>query len=159
MTLIIRDMRDDEADAVAAMVKGLARHIGTDFVPRLTGEALRSARDLIDVVVADDDGRLLGACLGLITFSTWRGCRGLYVVDLFVEPEARGRNIGLKLLREEARRAARRGAEFIKLEVDESNAGAERFYARLGFAKKAEDRLHILEQDRLHHLISTGDET
>ncbi|MCB1435058.1 MAG: GNAT family N-acetyltransferase [Alphaproteobacteria bacterium] len=159
MTLLIRDMHDDEADAVAQMVKGLARHIGTDFVPQVTGEALCMSRDLIDIVVADDDGRLLGACLGLMTFSTWRGCRGLYVVDLFVEPEARGRSIGLHLLREEARRAVRRGAAFIKLEVDESNTGAERFYARLGFAKKTEDRLHILEQNRLHDLISTGDVT
>ena len=39
MTLVIRDMRDDDADAVALMVKGLARHIGTDFEPKVTGAA------------------------------------------------------------------------------------------------------------------------
>lgn len=159
MTLVIRDMRDDEAEAVAGMVRGLARHLGTDFVPKVTGEALRNSRDLIDVVVAEDKGRLLGACLGLMTFSTWRGARGLYVLDLFVEAAARGRNVGLQLLREEARRAAQRGATFIKLEVDETNTGAQRFYARLGFAKKAEDRLHILEQDHLENLIAVGEDT
>ena len=83
-----------------------------------------------------------------MTFSTWRGAPGLYVVDLFVLPEARGHNVGLDLLRCSAQRFAARGAQFIKLEVDETNLGAERFYARLGFTKKAEDRLHILEQDR-----------
>ena len=148
MSLAIRPMRVEEADAVAAMVHGLAVHIGTDFVPALTGERLRAASDLIDVVVADDGGRLIGACLGLMTFSTWRGAPGLYVVDLFVLPEARGRNVGLDLLRCQAQRFAARGARFIKLEVDETNTGAERFYARLGFNKKSEDRLHILEQDR-----------
>lgn len=153
MSLDVRAMRPEEAEAVAAMVRGLAEHIGTDFVPALTGDRLRAAADLIDVVVAEDAGRLIGACLGLMTFSTWRGAPGLYVVDLFVLPEARGRNVGLDLLRCSAQRFAARGARFIKLEVDEANTGAERFYARLGFSKKAEDRLHILEQDRFTQFL------
>lgn len=153
MSLEVRPMRADEAEVVASMVRGLAVHIGTDFVPALTGDTLRAAADLIDVVVADDGGRLAGACLGLMTFSTWRGAPGLYVVDLFVLPEERGRNVGLELLRCSARRFAARGARFIKLEVDETNTGAERFYARLGFNKKAEDRLHILEQDRFMEFL------
>jgi len=156
MSLAIRPMRAAEAGAVAAMVRGLAEHIGTDVVPKLTAETLAGAQDLIDVVVADDGGMLHGACLGLMTFSTWRGARGLYIVDLFVLPEARGRNVGLDLLRCSARRFAERGAQFIKLEVDETNTGAERFYARLGFTKKAEDRLHVLEQDRFTKFVSKG---
>lgn len=159
MSLALRAMRPEEADAVAGMVRGLAEHIGTGFVPKLTGEKLSRARDLIDVVVAEEDGRLIGACLGLMTFSTWWGAPGLYVVDLFVLPEARGRNVGLDLLRCSARRFAKRGAEFIKLEVDETNTGAERFYARLGFTKKTEDRLHVLEQDKLIKFISMGEPT
>lgn len=160
MSLTVRPMRREEAAAVAGMVRGLAEHIGTDFIPKLTGETLNAAHDLIDVVVAEEEGgRLLGACLGLMTFSTWRGAPGLYVVDLFVLPEARGRNVGLELLRCSARRFARRGAQFIKLEVDETNTGAERFYTRLGFAKKTEDRLHILEQDKLLAFISAGEGT
>ena len=159
MSLDIRPMRAGEEDLVAEMVRGLARHIGTSLVPALTAEKLRDAHDLIDVVVAEDKGHLIGACLGLMTFSTWRGCRGLYVVDLFVLPQARGRNAGLALLRASARRFAARGAQFIKLEVDETNSGAERFYARLGFAKKTEDRLHILEQDKFKDFISVGETT
>jgi ribosomal protein S18 acetylase RimI-like enzyme len=159
MSVTVRPMRPAEAEAVAGMVRGLALHIGTDVVPKLDGEKLAAAQDLIDVVVAEDEGRLVGACLGLMTFSTWRGAPGLYVVDLFVLPEARGRNVGLLLLRCSAQRFAKRGAEFIKLEVDETNTGAERFYARLGFTKKTEDRLHILEQDKLRQFISTGGHT
>ena len=159
MSVALRPMRPDEADAVAEMVRGLAEHIGTDFVPRLTGEKLARAGDLIDVVVAEEGGRLIGACLGLMTFSTWRGAPGLYVVDLFVRSEARGRNVGRDLLRFHARRFADRGARFIKLEVDEGNAGAQRFYAGLGFAKKAEDRLQVLEQDEFNHFVAMGEHT
>lgn len=159
MTVTIRQMRGEDADAVAAMVRRLATDIGVNVVPRLTGAALREASDLIDVVVAEQGGQLCGACLGLMTFSTWRGQRGLYIVDLFVDGAMRGQNIGLKLLRESARRAAQRGARFIKLEVDHANPGAARFYSRLGFAKKDEDRLFILEQDRLGEFIAAGDGT
>ena len=109
--------------------------------------------------VSGNGVRALGACLGLMTFSTWRGARGLYVVDLFVLPEARGRRLGESLLRLSAERAASRGAQFIKLEVDETNTGAERFYARLGFTKKTEDRLHILEQDRFRTFAALGGTT
>lgn len=159
MTPVIRAMEKSDAPAVVAMVRGLAEHIGTGTVPKLSLEGLLDALDLIDVMVAEDSGRLIGACLGLMTFSTWRGTRGLYIVDLFVEPEARGRNIGLLLLKESARRAAARGACFIKLEVDQANSGAERFYARIGFAKKAEDRLHVLEQDQFTNFIAMGENT
>jgi ribosomal protein S18 acetylase RimI-like enzyme len=152
-------MRASEAAAVAAMVHGLARDTGASVIPKITAEKLAAAQDLIDTLVAEDNGRLTGACLGLMTYSTWRGARGLYVVDLFVLPEARGRNIGQALLRASARRFAARGAQFIKLEVDEANGGAERFYARLGFAKKTEDRLHILEHDEFTSFISGGGET
>ena len=119
MRLLIRPMREDEAEAVAQMVRSLAADTGSSVVPELTGGMLAAAGDLIDVVVAEDDGRLAGACLGLMTFSTWRGAPGLYVVDLFVLPEARGRNVGVELLRSLAMRFAARGAQFIKLEVDQ----------------------------------------
>ncbi len=156
MTMVLRSMRPEEAEDVAAMVRAIAEHVGVGFVPKFNGEMLVEAADLIDTVVAEEGGLLLGACLGLMTYSTWRGCRGLYVVDLFVRPEARGRNAGRDLLRFQARRFATRGARFIKLEVDASNAGAAAFYARLGFAKKAEDRLHVLEQDEFNNFVSMG---
>ena len=108
----------------------------------------------MNVVVAVEERRYLGACLSLMTFSTFRGSKGVYIVDLFVDAEARNRNIGEALLRETARRAKVRGAKFIKLEVDVTNTGGARFYERLGFNKKPEDRLFILEQDGLNSFIA-----
>ncbi len=92
---------------------------------------------------------LLGACLSLMTFSTFRAAKGMYVVDLFVNATARNRNIGHKLLQAAARSAVAKGATFIKLEVDVTNEGGARFYERIGFKKKPEDRLFILDQDGL----------
>lgn len=155
MTLAIRPMRDEDAPQVVAMVKGLARDTGADVVPKLTPENLIASRDLIDVTIAEDETGLLGACLALLTYSTWRDAKGLYVVDLFVDPRARNGGIGLKLLREAARRGRAKGARFIKLEVDRTNDGAERFYERLGFMRNDKDRLFVLEDDKVTEFLKT----
>jgi ribosomal protein S18 acetylase RimI-like enzyme len=149
--MIIRDMADGEAETVAHMVHGLARDLALNLIPNLTGPKLLAARDLVNVVVAEENGKLLGACLSLMTFSTFRAAKGLYVVDLFVDAEARNRNVGLALLKQSARRAVAKGAAFIKLEVDVTNEGGARFYERIGFKKKHEDRLFVLEQDGLNN--------
>lgn len=149
MTLTFRPMRDADAPHVVAMVRGLARDTGAGFVPKLTAENLIASRDLIDVTVAEDETGILGACLALLTYSTWRDARGLYVVDLFVDGRARNGGIGVKLLRAAARRGRAKGAHFIKLEVDRTNAGAERFYERLGFVRNDKDRLFVLEDEKV----------
>lgn len=153
MTLVIRPMRAEDAPGVVAMVHGLARDTAPDVTPKLTAASLIDNGDLIEVTIAEDESGILGACLALMTFSTWRGLKGLYVVDLFIDGKARNRGIGLKLLREAARRGRARGACFIKLEVLTSNDGAARFYERLGFARHDEDRLFVLEDEKVTALI------
>ena len=153
MSVGFRPMRDGQEDAVAAMVRQLPKDLGLPIAPKLTGEGLRKAKGLVHVTVAEDSGLLLGACLWLFTFSTWRGCKGMYVVDLFVMAHARGKKIGERLIQAAGREAAAQGADFIKLEVDQSNTGGIRFYERLGFGKHPEDQLFILEADPLKALI------
>jgi ribosomal protein S18 acetylase RimI-like enzyme len=158
--MLVRPMREEECEAVAAMVHRLAGDIDPVIVPKIDAETLRGnafgANPLIDVVVAEETEVLLGACLGLMTFSTWRGARGLYVVDLFVHRAHRGRKLGEALLKESARRAAARGARFVKLEVDHANAGAARFYERLGFAAKQNDRLFILDPPEFLEFLNSA---
>ncbi|HUR43499.1 MAG TPA: GNAT family N-acetyltransferase [Aestuariivirga sp.] len=153
MNLVVREMRPEDAEQVAAMVRGLASHLGREEVPKVTREALNGNRDLIDVVVAEQDGKLIGACLTLMTFSTWRGVKGLYVVDLFVEQQARGNKTGFHLLKLAASRGMARGAQFIKLEVDYTNERAAQFYEKLGFKRKDLDRLFILEREEFKSFV------
>ncbi len=153
MSVGFRPMRDGQEDAVAAMVRQLPKDLGLPVAPKLTGDALRKAKGLVHVTVAEDSGLLLGACLWLFTFSTWRGCKGMYVVDLFVMEHARGKKVGERLLQSAGREAAAAGADFIKLEVDETNTGGQRFYIRVGFGKHREDELFILEPDSFKSFI------
>jgi GNAT superfamily N-acetyltransferase len=153
MSVGFRPMREGQEDAVAAMVRQLPKDLGLPIAPKLTGEGLRKAKGLVHVTVAEDSGLLLGACLWLFTFSTWRGGKGMYVVDLFVMQHMRGKKIGERLLQSASREAAALGAEFIKLEVDVSNQGGARFYERAGFDKHPDDQLFILEAGPLKDFI------
>jgi len=153
MTVTVRPMRPEDAPHVVAMVHGLARDTGADVVPKLTAQGLIGNGDLIDVTIAEDTGGMLGACLTLLTYSTWRDAKGLYVVDLFIDGKARNQGIGVMLLREAARRGRAKGARFIKLEVYDTNAGAARFYERLGFVKNDKDRLFVLEDDKVTEFL------
>ncbi len=147
MSIGIRMMCDGEEDAVAVLIRQLPKDLGLLTVPKMTGQNLRDAKGLAQVTVAVDAGLVLGVCLWTMSFSSWRGCPGIYISDLYVLPHARGRKIGERLLRGTVLEAQKRGATFIKMEVELSNAAAARFYERLGFIHKADDRIFILEPD------------
>ncbi len=147
-----RAMRAGQEDAVAAMIRQLPKDLGIDAVPKITGDSLRAAADLIQVSVADDSGLLLGCCVWMPVFSTWRGAKGVYICDLYVMKHARGKRIGERLVHYVAKRAKAIGASYMRLEVDTENPRASEFYARLGFAKRAGDENHFMEQDALDSL-------
>ena len=147
MGLRVRPMKVGEEDAVAVLIRQMPKDIGLDVDPMVTGQNLRDCKDVAQVTVIEDTGQILGVCLWTLTYSSWRASRGIYISDLYVMPFARGKQVGEKLLVGTIREAQKRGAGFIKMEVDVNNDGAARFYQRLGFKHKAEDRIFILEPD------------
>ncbi len=147
-----RSMRPGQEDAVAAMIRQLPKDIGINAVPKISGESLRTASDLIQVSVADDSGLLLGCCVWMPVFSTWRGSKGVYICDLYVMKHARGKRIGERLVQYVAKQAKVIGASYIRLEVNAENARASEFYGRLGFFKKADEQNHFMEQEALDAL-------
>lgn len=154
MSVGIRPMRDGEEDAVAVLIRQLPKDLGLDTVPKMTGQNLRDAKGLARVTVADGAGLILGVCLWTMTYSSWRGCPGIYISDLYVLQPARGRKIGKKLLRGTLRESLKLGARFVKMEVEVDNAAAARFYERLGLKHKSNDRVFILEPDKFEQLAT-----
>lgn len=140
-------MRDGEEEAVAVLIRQLPKDLGLSTVPKITGQSLRDAKDLAYAIVAVDAGLILGVCLWTMTYSSWRGCAGIYISDLYVLPHARGRKIGERLLRGTLQEAQKKGAQFVKMEVEIGNHAAARFYQRLGFIHKVDDRIFILEPE------------
>jgi ribosomal protein S18 acetylase RimI-like enzyme len=144
-----RPMRQGQEDAVAAMIRQLPKDLGSDTVPKITGDSLRAAADYVQVLVAEDSGLLLGCCVWMPVFSTWRGCKGIYITDLFVMAHARGKKIGERLIKHLSREAQKIDARYMRLEVDHDNPRAGAFYERLGFKRKTDQDNCFLEADEL----------
>ena len=103
--------------------------------------ALSAPNRFLHAIVAALDGSDVGVCLWFPYYSSWRGRCGIFVQDLYAAPQVRRRGLGPHLLRAAAREGARHyGASFIRLAADHSNAGAARFYARIGFQPMDGDR-------------------
>jgi GNAT superfamily N-acetyltransferase len=148
-----RPMRDGEEEAVANLLRKLPRDIGHDFVPKVSGQSLRENADLVRVMVASDSGLLLGAATWMITYSSNRGCRGVYVCDLYVMEHKRGNGIGEKLLRAVGKAAQPLGALFIKLEASRSHPRPAQFYKKHGFNLSEDDAVLFLEPDEMQQFL------
>ncbi len=150
MSIVVRPMAKGEESEVVQMVQALTSIVEPGYLIKMTPDNLRADADIALVMIAETVGQLVGAGIYNMTYSSWRGIRGVYVCDLFVLPESRNQNIGLKLLHAIARDGAARGGGFIKLEVQDNNFGAAKFYTRIGFRFKSNDGTYILEPDQFN---------
>ncbi|XP_063157811.1 thialysine N-epsilon-acetyltransferase-like [Candoia aspera] len=74
---------------------------------------------------------IIGYGLYFFTYSTWKG-RNIYMEDLYVMPEFRGKGVGRKLLSEIAKIGLEKGCSQMRLGVLDWNRGAIDFYLRRG---------------------------
>lgn len=101
------------------------------------------------------DSSVVGFALWFVNFSTWLGRPGMYLEDLFVRPQARGRGLGRALLASLAQIAVDRGYGRLDWAVLSWNAPAIGFYRRLGASEVAEWRTYRLSGQALAELASS----
>ncbi len=89
-------------------------------------------RKTAEVIFAVEDGRKVGFALYFHNFSTFLGRGGIYLEDLFVLPEYRGRGIGHALLAELAKTAVERGCGRLEWWCLDWNRPSIDFYLSLG---------------------------
>lgn len=85
-----------------------------------------------EVIFALDDGREVGFALFFHNFSTFLGRAGIYLEDLFVYPDARGKGFGKGLIKELARIAVSRGCGRLEWACLDWNRPSIDFYLSLG---------------------------
>ena len=85
-----------------------------------------------EVLFALDEGRAVGFALFFHNFSTFLGRAGIYLEDLFVLPQERGKGYGKALLKELARIAVERGCGRLEWSCLDWNQPSIDFYLSLG---------------------------
>jgi len=108
-------------------------------------------------LIAEEDGAPAGFAFYFFDYSTWLGRPGLYLEDLFVHPEFRGRGIGKALLQRVAAVAVEKGCPRMKWEVLDWNTPAVDFYAAMGAEFLDTWRNVKLSGEALHRLASGVD--
>lgn len=94
----------------------------------------------------------MGFALFFHNYSTFLARRGIYLEDLFVRPEARGKGVGFALLRELARLAVERDCGRLEWAVLDWNQLAIDFYKRIGAKPLADWTVFRLTGDALENL-------
>jgi GNAT superfamily N-acetyltransferase len=132
---VIRPARPDEAGRCVAGYEWLFSPPGSPpprwdvetAAARLT--AAVAANDA-EVLVADDDGEIVGICTVYLDLESVRFGRRAWVEDLAVHPDHRSAGHGKALLDAAKEWARQRGATHLELDSGEARADAHRFYER-----------------------------
>ena len=157
--MTVRPIRPDDVPAVVGLVRELADYEKALHEARLTEEQLTTAlfRDspavFGHVAVADEDGVNPGAVVGIalwfLNFSTWRGTHGIYLEDLYVQPQHRGAGLGKELLRTLAAVCVERGYSRLEWSVLDWNTPSIEFYKAAGAVPLDEWTVFRLTDDAL----------
>ena len=105
-----------------------------------------------EVIFAMDNGREVGFALFFHNFSTFLGRAGLYLEDLFVKPDSRGKGIGTAILKQLARIALERGCGRLEWYCLDWNKPSIDFYLSLGAEPLDEWTTYRLTGDTLKHM-------
>jgi GNAT superfamily N-acetyltransferase len=132
----VRPARPGDEHAIFSLVQALAEY--EQLTRQVTGSAEKLACDLFgprpaaEALVVEIEQRLVAFALFFGNYSTFLTRPGLYLEDIFVLPEYRGRGLGKALLRAVAGVASDRDCGRLEWSVLDWNASAIGFYESLG---------------------------
>jgi GNAT superfamily N-acetyltransferase len=148
---MIRLAAESDVPVIRELIVGLAEY---EKLPAHVTEAdlrdhLFGSHRYAEVLLAEQDGVVVGFALFFHNYSTFAGKPGLYLEDLFVRPEARGQGHGKALMIELARIAVERKCRRFEWTVLDWNEPSIRFYESLGAVELKEWKIFRLMGDAL----------
>jgi GNAT superfamily N-acetyltransferase len=132
----IRSAMPSDTRVIYALVRELAVYENlldvVDATERMIGDALFGQSPRAFCELAEWDGEVAGFSLWFYNFSTFRGRHGIYLEDLFVRPDFRGKGLGKALIVSLARRCVAENLARFEWSVLDWNAPSIAFYKALG---------------------------
>ena len=154
----IRAAHIDEAPVILDLIKELAEY------ERAPHEVEATEKELIETIFVDNpkvfcdvvevDGDIAGMAIWFLNYSTWQGKHGIYLEDLYIQPEFRGRGFGKALLKHLAAICNERGYGRFQWWVLDWNSPAIEFYRGLGAEAMDEWTVYRVTGQRLKDLGS-----
>lgn len=140
MTLEILPARPEDCETISSLIHALAAYEKLSESCRATPEKIRealfgaspTAHCLLAWESSGGARRPVAFALYFFNFSTFEACKGLYLEDLFVVPEARGSGVGTAMIRHLAGIAQSERCARLEWVVLDWNTSAQAFYKKLG---------------------------
>jgi len=140
--ILIRTATENDAAAIFSLIKELAEYEKLSDQISTTEKELKETlfgKDkFVEILLAEFNGEIVGQALFFKNFSTFLGKPGIYLEDLYVKPEMRGKGIGKMLLDKIISIAKERNYGRVEWSVLDWNKPAIDFYKKIG-AKPLDD--------------------
>ncbi len=132
----IRPATVEDTDEILAMIYELALYEKAPDEAKATREQIIdsffSADPKVFCEIVEADGEIAGLAIWFLNYSTWQGKHGIYLEDLFIRPQFRGRGFGKALLKHLAAICQERGYGRFQWWVLDWNEPSIEFYKALG---------------------------
>jgi GNAT superfamily N-acetyltransferase len=132
MTFSIRAATFEDAEAIHGFIYELAVYEkepdAVEATPASIRAQMESDRPPFECVIGQAGGTPVGMALFFQSYSTWKGVPGIYLEDLYVQPDHRGSGYGGELLAELAKIAVERGFARVDWQVLDWNTPSIEFY-------------------------------
>lgn len=150
--LNIRYAVENDTPEILKLIKELAEYEELSHIvsadEQILKETLFGKDKFVEILLAEMDGKIVGQAIFFKNFSTFLGKSGIYLEDLFVQPQMRGRGVGKALLERIIAIAKERQYGRVEWSVLDWNKSAIDFYEKLG-AKQLDDwRIFRLTADK-----------
>ena len=159
-SLKIRPAKETDVGLLADFIRGIAEYeklldqvVADEAILR---ESFFGHRPSAEALIAEWDGEPVAFAVFFENFSTFKGRSGLYLEDLYVNPEYRCKGIGKALLSHLAGIALERGCPRFEWVALDWNRNAIDFYEKLGAKQLSEWRIFRLTGDKLAKLAGSG---
>jgi len=157
--LVIRAARVEDVPVILQLIRDLATYEHAPHEVTATEEQLLDVlfgeSPAAEVLLAFEGQSPVAFAVFFYNFSTWLGRPGLYLEDLFVKPEKRGKGYGRALLVELAKIARDRGCGRMEWAVLDWNEPAIKFYHALGAKPMDEWTVFRLTRDGIARLANS----
>jgi GNAT superfamily N-acetyltransferase len=159
-SVTLRAATETDVPAILALIQALADYERLRDQCMATAEGLRAtlfgAVPKAEVLLAESGGQVAGFALYCGNYSTFLAKPGIWLEDLFVRPEFRGRGIGKRLLGSLAQLAVERECGRVEWAVLDWNAPSIAFYESIGAHRLTEWKTYRLTGDAITALATSA---
>lgn len=151
----IRKAEKSDSALILSLIKGIAEYENMLDEVEATEERIEEwifDKKCAEVLLGEYEGETVGFALFFHNFSTFVGKAGLYLEDIFIKPEFRGRGFGKKFLKRLAEIALERDCGRMDWVCLDWNEPSIKFYKSLGAEPLDEWTIYRLTEDKIKKL-------